>query len=189
MTLLNMDLHDTPDTLGFDPIPAGDYTAQIVDTEIAHSKAEELMLSMSWLIMEGDHAERLVFDRVMLSGSDKAVAFGKRKVKTIATAVGHPNPNRVEDSEELHGLPCLITVAIREWNGENRNEVKNYKPLTAPQPQVPAAPPAQAQAPAPPATRMPPPPAPPKTGATPPPPRQGQARPQTPFDPPAGGDV
>lgn len=171
MAYLNMDLSDTPSGMGFDPIPAGEYPAQIVGTDLTRSQNDDLMLNLTWQVMEGDHAERLVFDRVMLSGSDKSVAFGKRKIKTIADAIGHPNPNRVEDTEELHGRPCLIVVAIKPYNGEDRNEVRNYKPITKadPAPAAAAAPSASAA-----------------QGKTTPPPPSRKSQVQTPFDPPAG---
>lgn len=168
MSLLNLDLSDAPTGMGFDPIPAGDYPAQIINTELSHSQGGDLMLNITWQVMEGEYAERLLFDRVMLSGSDKAVAFGKRKIKTIADAIGHPNPNRVENSEELHGLPCLIVVVIKPYQGEDRNEVRDYKS------QAKAAVPVAANSNSAPTT---------KTSAAPPPPRKTQA--QTPFDPPA----
>ena len=198
MAYLDMDLHDTPDTMGFDPIPAGDYVAQIIESDIGTSKKGYMMLNLTWVIMDGPYAERLVFDRVMLSGSDASIAFGKNKIKTIASATGHHNPNRVNDSEELHGRPCSIIVTIREWDGENRNEVKNYKPLTTQALSAPAPQSTPPQASTPPPVRPTPPP--PSHSQAPPPPAQGQPpartvppaqgagappRPQTPFDPPS----
>lgn len=169
MAYLNMDLSDTPSGMGYDPIAAGEYQAQIIETEISRSQSENLMLNLTWQIQDGECAGRMVFDRLMLEGSDKAVAFGKVKLKTMADAVGHPNPNRIEHTEALHGLPCLITVTIKEYNGENRNEVKNYRSLKEAGPANKAA--------APPAA------APPKKGPTPPPPKKQQS--SSPFDPPA----
>lgn len=187
MSYLNMDLSDAKTGLGFDPIPAGVYQAQIIDSELGHSKADNLMLNLTWMIIDGECAERMVFDRIMLSGSDKAITFGKRRLKTLADAVGHPNPNRIDESHELHGLPCLITVTLRRGKGEysdsESNEIKNYRPLTAATPQQPAVaavapsantPPAQSAAP--PKSQTPPP-----TQKTAPPPN----KPRTPFEKPA----
>ena len=194
MSYLNMDLNDVPTGMGFDPVPAGDYPAQIVDSEVTSSKQDNMMLTLTWLVIEGEYAERMIFDRAMLSGSEKSVAFGKRRLKTIADAIGHPNPNRIDDSAELHGLPCLITVTVRKGNEgySDSNEVKDYKSLSTPNPHAPAAatpantPPAKNQAP--PNTKNTPPPAQAQAAsANTPPPNQ---KAQTPFDPPpAEADV
>ena len=170
MGYLNVDLHDVPSGMGYDPIPAGDYQAQIIESKLENSQSGNLMLNLTWVVLEGDHAGAYVFDRAMLSGTDKAINFGRRKLKTMAEAMGHPNPNRIDDSEELHGRPCLITVSVRKGDGDysDQNEVKNYKPLGAPTPTNQTAP-APATQPAPPAK-------------TPPPPNQKRA--ETPFDPP-----
>lgn len=186
MSYLNMDLSDAKVGLDFEPVPAGDYQAQVIDSELTQSKSDNTMLTLTWLVIDGEQAERLIFDRVMLSGSDKSVAFGKRRLKTIADAIGHPNPNRIEDSGELHGLPCLITVAVRKSTEgySDSNEVRNYHPLANAAPQrAPAAPPANtspAQVAAPPNSRAQTPP--PARGNTPSP--RGAQKPQTPFDPP-----
>ncbi|UQZ90858.1 hypothetical protein C4J81_17235 [Deltaproteobacteria bacterium Smac51] len=171
MTRINQDLTDVSAGLGFDPVPAGEYQAHITDSDIANTKNGDLMLKLSWTILEGPHASRMLFDRIMLSGSDNAVDFGKRKLKTIADATGHHNPNRIEDSEELHGRPCSIKVTIDTYESNERNEIKDYKSLSAPTSFAPAArastppqstppPPAQgAHASPPPPRRTPPPPA------------------------------
>lgn len=188
MSYLNMDLSDAKVGLGFDLVPSGDYTALVIDSELTRSKNDNMMLNLTWLIIEGDLAERMVFDRIMLSGSDKAIAFGKNRLKTLADAIGHPNPNRVDDSSELHGLPCLITVAIKKGDGDysDSNTVKNYRALTNlnhQQPTVAVSPNTpSAQSAAPPKSQN----APPARMASPPPPNQ---KPQTPFDPPSENEV
>jgi len=191
MSYLNMDLNDTKVGLGFDPVPAGAYQAQIIDSELGHSKNDNLMLNLTWMIIDGDCAERMVYDRIMLSGSDKAITFGKRRLKTLAEAIGHPNPNRIDDSTELHGLPCLITVIVRKGGGEysDSNEVKNYQPLTSSAPQQSAAAAVAPPANSPPTQSA----APPKTQAPPLPPGQKTSpppnKPRTPFEKPAGGPM
>lgn len=185
MSYLNLDLSDTKAGLDFEPVPAGVYEAQIIDSEERKSKNDNDMLNLTWLVIDGEQAGRMVFDRIMLSGSDDSINFGKRRLKTIAEAIGHPNPNFIGDKEELHGLPCIITVVVKKGTEgySDSNEIKNYQALnsTKPQPAAAAAPantaPARASAP-PPNSRSQAPPA----QRTAPPPRAQKA--QTPFDPP-----
>ncbi len=137
MTRINQDLSDTPSGLGFDPIPAGDYPAHITESDIANTKNGDLMLKLSWTVLEGPHASRILFDNVMLTGSEKAVAFGKRKLRTMADATGHPNPNHVDYSEELHGRPCLLCGTHGRQNGchrvdDGRRGQRAHQPVPAP---------------------------------------------------------
>lgn len=184
MSYLNMDLSDAQVGLGFDPVPAGEYLAQIVGSEVGSSKNDNMMLILTWLIIEGEHSERMVFDRVMLSGSEQSVKLGKRRLKTIAVAVGHPNPNRIDDSGELHGLPCFITISVKKGleDYSDFNEIKNYRPLNGPNHQpAAAAPPAGGPAPPNRAQAVPRQAAAPLPARTAPP---AAAKAQTPFDPP-----
>jgi len=142
MAYLNQDLSDQEAGLDFPVLPKGAYIAQIIGSEIVYTNAGNMGLSLTWFVMAGQFAKSEIRDYIVLSGSDKGVAFGRKKLKTIAVAIGHPNPNRIENSEELHGMPCEISVSIQEYNGVDRNQVNNYKPIskTTPQ-QAPATPP------------------------------------------------
>jgi len=216
MAFLGKDLSGTPAELGFEPVPKGQYLAHIVESKQDETKNRDFVIKFTWLVLEGEYEGRKLFDQIMLTGSDKAVAFGERKLKTMAVAMGHPNPNFIEDSEELHGLPCTIVVGLRTWEGEERNEIRDYKAFdpNKPAPVAPAAaPPAQHSAPpaqAPPAATAPasPPhgtvatPPPRSTSGTPPPSQAGTTSSKagtaaktppppppgrSPFDPPAQG--
>jgi hypothetical protein len=168
------------------PIPKGIYMAHVVETDLLDEGTEKERISLKWAVLdEGEFYGRLVWDNIMLAGSDKSVNYGRQKLKLIAETIGHSNPNFIDDSDELLQLPCCIEVGFGKDEYKDKNEIKAYKALdtsfpaeepaqaTPPPPQ--AAPPA-AKAPARPATPAAPPTrqAPPAgtKQATPPPPRQ-----------------
>ncbi len=136
-----------PDT-GFDPVPAGDYTAMIIDSEIKPTKAGNGMyLQLVWQVCDGQFSGRRIWDRINIQNPNQvAEEIGKKQLSSICHAVG---VLRVIDSAELHDRPCSIKVTVKP--GENgylpSNEVKAYRSLTGDQP--PPAVAARASAPAP----------------------------------------
>lgn len=47
---------------------------------------------------------------IVCPSSSKAQEIATAKLKEIAVAVGHPNPDFVRDTEELHGTPFMIRL-------------------------------------------------------------------------------
>lgn len=113
----------------FDPIPAGWYTAMIVDSEMKPTKngtGEYLQLRLD--VIDGDHQGRVLFDRLNLNNQNQtAVEIAQRQLSAICRAVGIMQP---QDSSDLHDKPLRIKVTIRPaGNGyEASNEVKAYEP-------------------------------------------------------------
>lgn len=136
----------------FDPVPAGEYLAQITDSELKETKSGGQMLKLTLRIETGPHAGRLIWDNLnIVNANAQAQGIAHRALRDICEAVGKP---AIDDSEELHGFPLVIEVKIEPARGEYkaRNGVRRYKSANgggskpaarpAPAPQGPA--PAQA---------------------------------------------
>ncbi len=111
-------------------LPEGERTGLIEQSEIRDTKAGDCRyLDLTWKILEGDHRDRLVWQRVTLENpSEKAVQFGKRRLSSICFAVGK---EQIQDSAELHDIPCRIFVAKRPGleGHEDTNEVTRVRKL------------------------------------------------------------
>jgi hypothetical protein len=132
MVEINANLSNAKPMDDFPVLPPGDYKARVVDSMVTRSKEKSnLMARFTWRVEEGPAAGRLIFDTVMLGGSDKAVEVGQSRLKTMAQAVGHPNPNYIRDTEEFHGKVCILKVSVQkdEKYGE-QNRIQNYKPIS-----------------------------------------------------------
>ncbi|UGB26379.1 DUF669 domain-containing protein [Methylorubrum sp. B1-46] len=133
----------------FDPMPAGDYNAQIVESEIKPNKSGE-MLRLTLEIIDGPFANRKVWDNLNIRNkSAKAQQIAQRALADICTAT---NTGALTDSEDLHFKPLVVTLKIEpERTGDDgktydaRNAVKRYKGRSG-QPPVSKAP-SQAQRP------------------------------------------
>jgi hypothetical protein len=55
-----------------------------------------------------------------------------KRLKTMAYSCGHPNPNFIADTEELHGKTCMIKLKIeKDESGqyEPKNKICGFKPI------------------------------------------------------------
>jgi hypothetical protein len=138
-------------------MPAGEYLAMIVDTEMKQTKSGSgEYLNVALEIVDGEHKGRRLWDRLNLRNQNEtAVKIAQASLSAICHAV---NVMRPRDSAELHGKPMLVRVALEERDdkpGSWRNEVRGYQaangaarpqPAVTPQASRPAA--ARASAPA-----------------------------------------
>jgi hypothetical protein len=116
----------------FQPIPAGDYTVCISASEektTASGNGEYLKLTLE--VLDGDHKGRLLFENLNLKNpNETAVKIARQTIAEICLAVNVPQLN---DAMELHGKPMLASVKVekRNDNGELRNVIKSFAPVTA----------------------------------------------------------
>ena len=165
-------LDETFDASGVEPsspreiLPPGKYLAHIIDSEMKTTQAGGKMLSLTLEIQEGEHARRRVWDNLnLVNRNEKAVEIARRTLSAICHAVGRL---QVQDSEELHHRPLMITLAVEADNRDEhlspddpakryKNVTKGYSPVDGAQPAAaaprPAPAPARAAAPPPPAAK------------------------------------
>lgn len=114
----------------FDPIPAGKYICQIVESEIKSTKAGTgQQLVLTWEVLEGDFKGRKVWDRLNISNPNKqAEQISQAALSAICHAAG---VLQLQDSAQLHNKPMRIRVNIKKSEGyEPSNEVKGYEAIT-----------------------------------------------------------
>jgi len=110
----------------YDALPAGEYKAVIVESERKPTKSGGgHLLNVKFQIIDGQYKNRTVFDRFNLwNASEKAKLIAQQQFKKVCEAVNVMSP---KDSSELHMKPLMIKLAVTEYEGKERNEVKGYK--------------------------------------------------------------
>lgn len=113
----------------FNPLPEGDYLVVVADSTEQKTKAGTgSYLELTLEVVDGQYKGRKLWDRLNLNNPNaKAVEIAQRQLAAICRAVGVPRP---QDSAELHGIPLVAAVKLREWEGRMQNEVKAYKPAS-----------------------------------------------------------
>lgn len=163
---------DLPDTGGMVLIPAGQYQAVIVESQLVQTKDKNgQFLALKVIITQGQYQGTEFTERLnIINQNPKAVEIAYKTLARISEALGmNRTPN---DSNELHNKPLMIEVATEAGNeytdnqgnkqmGKDKSVIKRYLPMPqagnafsapqagAPAPQTFAAPPAQQQAQAP----------------------------------------
>jgi hypothetical protein len=141
---LNFNAASVEPNEGFDVIPAGEYDAVIVASEVKPTSAGTgKMLKLELQILNGKFQNRKVWDNLNIwNPNAQAVQIAKGTLSAICRAVNVLTP---KDSSELHNKPLRIKLAV-EKSAEygEQNKIKAYKPRqVGPAPATP-----QAQTPA-----------------------------------------
>ena len=145
------DLSETQDYGNFD-LPDGTYRVKIISDEVKQDKNGDNYLNLRYDVQEGTFAKACKFDALYLwltPDTDKKANWlnmCKGKLKSIAKAIHHPNPNFVKSSSELLGGEMIIRLKtkVNKEGYENQN-ITSYKPVDgvayAPASQPPKCPP------------------------------------------------
>lgn len=127
-----------------EPVPAGNYLAEIIHGEEAVSKAGNEMIKLRWQVQmddDGDdeHQGRIVFDNLVFAFSSES-DVPLQRIKSCMTACGWDADYDGEvTGEDFVGKVAKIGVGIRQSSGVNeatgepyppQNNVRNYKPMT-----------------------------------------------------------
>jgi hypothetical protein len=126
MATLNFNAAEAPAD-DFDTLPAGEYTAQIIQSEMKDTKSGTgQYLEMRVQILDEPFTGRLIFERLnLVNPNNTAVMIAQRTLAQICKAL---DIESLEDSEELHFREMNIKVGIRPPKGDfpASNEIKKY---------------------------------------------------------------
>lgn len=181
-------IRDAGDAItSFEPLPEADYDVECVDAKAKPTKdGKKKMYEVKMKVLGGAHGGRFIWDNIVLTTDNpNALGFFFKKMGGFGLTPDYFKTQRPSDERivsDLKGRRARVKVGHRTWNGEKKNEVKNYYPQAAaaaggpvpPSAPAAAAPPAPA---APPAAPAAPPAAPPSPAAAPPAPAPQAAAP------------
>lgn len=112
----------------YEPLPAGDYLACIISSEMKQTRAGNgNYLELCFSVLEGQFEGRKLFVRLNLDNpSDAARGIARAELAAICKACGIVSP---ECSEDLHEIAMIISVRVKKRldNGELNNQISNYK--------------------------------------------------------------
>ena len=125
-TFVSDDVEDT----SFEPIPAGNYEAQIIDSDVRVTSAGTgEYIALQWEVLSDEYAGRRIFQNLnIVNPNEKAVQIAKSSLKQICKAIGI---EAFQDTQELHGSPVRIVLGIRPPKDgyDAQNIVKKVIPL------------------------------------------------------------
>lgn len=112
-----------------DVIPDGDYAVIIEASDWKQTKKQDgAYLEMTLQVIDGPMKGRKLWDRLNLSNPNaQAVEIAQQTLSAICHAVG---VMKVSDSAQLHNLPLLAKVKVKQGARGPMNEIKGYKKLS-----------------------------------------------------------
>ena len=127
---------ELPERSSSDPIPAGNYPAEIKGADVKETKAGNggKYISLDLAVIDGEFAGRRIFGNLNIRNPNpKAEEIGRAQLGELMRAVGLP---KLQDSDQLIGCTLQVKVNIKkdEQYGD-RNEIKSFKAL-GPKPPV-----------------------------------------------------
>lgn len=128
----NYDATNGEKMVNFSALPAGEYLCAMTRSERRESKnnPQNSYIECEFEIQDGDFKGRKIWTMLNLWNTNStAVEIAQRELNSIMHACGKL---RIEDTEELHGIPLKIKVKIRqdEQYGPS-NSVTSYAPVNA----------------------------------------------------------
>jgi len=122
-------------TGGWKARPPGDYTFIITSSEYKETKSGDGMCLHLELICvdRGQERFRLRDFLTLEHPNPTVVEIANAKLKALAIAVGHPKPDFIGDSRELHNKRFVVTVTkeqVDQYGDADgfQNKIAGYKP-------------------------------------------------------------
>lgn len=119
-----------PERGDFEPLPAGPYMVQVVESDVVETKAGDgLILKLTMEVMDGPSENRKIWANLNFKNRNAtAQRIAQEQIKQICDAVGFTG--QLTDSEVLHYKPLRVQLTIRkDAEYGDRNEVKRYSAL------------------------------------------------------------
>lgn len=125
------DLQQAADDAGFGVIPAGEYEAVVKTAEKKTTGTGKDKIAVRFSVTSGPSEGKSVFNDFVISPDNgTALGFFFRHMKALGLGPDYfaANPDLVKVAADLVGRNCVVVVGIRQWNEEDRNEIKGIKP-------------------------------------------------------------
>jgi len=119
---------------GFEPLPSGEYSVVITDTDVVVPKSGNgLMVKLVYeVIGDREYEGKKIFDNVVIQhSSHDAEKIGKQRLNTIAAIC---DVKKIRDTAELHGKVIVIVLGVKNSKEYgDQNFIKKYLPRASDQ--------------------------------------------------------
>lgn len=137
---LTFDLGAVEETSSFEVLPKGTYAAIVEEFELTESQSSGVpMIKAVYSIVEGEFAERKIFDYYVLGGEGAKYALPKLKQLLLRTCpeynISSFNPEAFCNEGTIINRACQLVLGIQtqkkgDYKGEKRNNVKEILAAT-----------------------------------------------------------
>lgn len=119
-------------------VPTGDYIGHIIESDYKPTRNQDgMVLKLIVELLDERHKGRKIYTYLTLEHpKSDTVKIAKAALKSCAIACGHSSPDFVENSEDLHRRPMLVSVKRVQdatYGDEDgwKNEIFGFQPPNA----------------------------------------------------------
>jgi hypothetical protein len=164
MTQLNWnELLQAADSSGggdYTPLPEGVYELKVVESTPAVTSTGKVMFKVKAEVQSGPHARRLVWDNIVISpenSTSMGIFFSQMGSLGLGKEFFSQQPSNDQITSAMKDRMFRGQIGVRQWNGQDRNEIKRYMPMVSDAMPGMTSAPAPAPAPSPAGVAVPPP--------------------------------
>lgn len=165
MTQLNWnELLQAADSSGggdYTPLPEGVYELKVIESNPTLSSTGKVMFKVKAEVQSGPHARRLVWDNIVISAENPksmGIFFSQMGSLGLGKDFFSQQPSNDQIANAMKNRVFRGQIGIRQWNGQDRNEINRYMPMVSDaMPAMAASVSAPAPAPSPAGVAVPPP--------------------------------
>lgn len=123
----------------YSPIPEGDYTVKVNDTELKSTKSGKgQYIKVEFTVLGPKHQGRKLFENFnIINDNPETARIAKQQIKNLMLASGWSpeQVNQFNDTDQLLGLTCCARVSVRDDGGEYgpQNRIKRFSKMEIPQ--------------------------------------------------------
>lgn len=128
--MLNMDLTDTKES-SFEPLQPGNYEVTCTKATVKDTRLGGQMVAIELTVTsEVGEGKKLFHNFNVENQNAEATRIGKEQLKSFLKHASHPNPNLLQDVNELCGLKCVAHVTLEKTDDYgDQNRVKYFKAI------------------------------------------------------------
>ena len=118
---------------GGEPLPLGTYSVVVDSAVHKQTSTGKESINIQVKVEDGPYAGRSVFVTQVLSPENAnalAIFFRQMAAMGLAESYFSTNPSLERVAADLTGRRCQIKVSLREWQGQQRNQVDQILPPT-----------------------------------------------------------
>ena len=125
-------------------LPDGEYNAFVLDAEATKSSNGKPMIKAQYRIVDGPAKDKKIRTQFVISAESPValrIFFQQMATHGLAADFFASNPPLANVAGQLKGKYVTLILGTRQWQGNDVNEVKGYKPFAGamgPNPTVPA---------------------------------------------------
>ncbi len=138
------------ESASYEPLPDGDYDLNVVEAVAKVTQSGKTMFSLKAQVESGAFAKRLVWDNLTISPENPTalgIFFRKMSALGLAKDFFDRAPSNAQIEAALQGRRFRAQIGQKTYQGNKKNEIKNYYPAAGGATAGAAVPPAPAPAP------------------------------------------